>query len=97
MLFQCSWQKGVLGCDAFELQSERISWIVCAYLSLFALMSKYLGIGLLIPREVHAFSDVVQLFFVMLLPCCVICWSRRGLESEECGFLPNGEGRGEQV
>lgn len=59
-------------------------------------MSKYLGIGLLIPREVYAFSGEVQLFLV-ILPCCVICWSRKGLESEECGFLPDGEGRGEQV
>lgn len=41
-------------------------------------------------------SGVVQLFFAILLPCCVICWSRRGLESEECGFPPwrGGKGRG---
>lgn len=58
---------------------------------------KVSGDCLLIPREVHAFSGVVQLFFVMSLPCCVICWSRRGLGSEECGFVPDGEGRGEEV
>lgn len=60
------------------------------------MMSKSLGFDFLLPREMCSFSGVVQLFFVLLLPCCVICWSGRGVESEECGFFPDGEGRGQE-
>lgn len=94
VLFQCLWQIGVLGCDAFEFPSERLWWIVWAYWSTDVRVlrdwSSYSRGGVF-------FSGVVQLFFAILLPSCVICWPRRGLESEECGFLPDWGGRGEEV